>query len=358
MGPTTVTTEGAERGPATPPTGAGDPAVAGSGEPVVVRPDHPLRRWWRSLHDPVGPRRPRSELHRLRLVLTVAAMAALGFVAPGALVFVAILAAIVVIHEGGHFLVARRCGMRPTEFFVGFGPTVIARTSPSGVRWGLKALPLGGYVKLPGMGPSEEVEASDEPYTYRAATRPRRLAVILAGVAANLLLAVALFFAFAMTSPDVDAGVGRSLTGSVSLANEVATGTASGLGRLVTGADDYAGSVVRGEVPDNRMVSAVGGAQITAGLLDQHPSRLLLLAGLFSIAVAVLNLLPLLPLDGGHAALVLAEGAIARVRRRPRYRLDPRTFRPVAVVVLVALLALGASSMYLDVVHPITVTTG
>ena len=59
-------------------------------------------------------------------------------------------------------------------------------------------------------------------------------------------------------------------------------------------------------------------------------------------------------LDGGHAALIVAEGAIARVRRRPRYRLDPNRFRVAAAAVVVVLLALGATSMYIDVLHPLS----
>lgn len=344
------------------PTGEaapGDPVVlcGHPTDPVVLRDDPAPLRWVREMRRPATPR-PRSEFHPARLAVTGAGLVALGFVAPGALVFVGLLAGIVVVHEAGHLVVARRCGMRPTEFFVGFGPTVVARTSGSGLRWGLKALPLGGYVKIPGMGPSEEVEASQERFTYRSASRPRRLAVILAGVAANLVLAVVLFFGFATTNPEVDAGAARSLSGSVELTADVAVDTATGLGRLVTGAGDYASAVAKGEVPEDRMVSAVGGAQITDGLLDDHPSRLLLLAGLFSTAVAVLNLLPLLPLDGGHAALVLAEGAISVARKRPRYRLDPSSFRPVAALVLAGLVALGLSSMYVDLLHPITVATG
>lgn len=346
-------------GPAASVAGVRGPVAApghGTADPVVVQPDAAPVRWWRHLSGTSSPPRP-SEFHPVRLAVVAAALAAAGVLAPGALVFVGILVVIVVVHEAGHLAVARRCGMRPTEFFVGFGPTVAARTT-GGVRWGLKALPLGGYVKIPGMGPGEEVEASLEPFTYRAASRPRRLAVILAGVAANLVLAVTLFTGYALTSPDVDPSVARSVTGSVSLTAEVAVDTVRGLGRLVVGADEYASSVASGEVPRDRMVSAVGGAQLTQGLLDDHPGRLLLLAGLFSTAVAVLNLLPLLPLDGGHAALVVVEGGIARVRRRPRYRLDPNTFRPVAAVVLVALLLLGASSMYVDLLHPLGAVGG
>ena len=310
---------------------------------------------WRRASAPEGRT---AEFHPFRaLALGAVVIAGIRFL-PGAAVFLGMLAVIIVIHESGHYVVARRCGMRPTEFFLGFGPTVWSRSTPSGLRWGIKAVILGGYVKIPGMGPTEEVEASLEPFTYRAASRPRRMAVILAGVTANFVLAVTLFWGYAMWSPALDVSPVRAATGSVSLTQEVAIDSVAALGRLVTGAGGYASSVATGAVPENRMVSAVGGAQLTDGLLDQHPSRLLLLAGLFSTSIAVFNLLPLLPLDGGHAAIIVMEGVWARLRGRPRFRLDPNRFRVVAAVVILALLALGISSMYIDVVHPLSAVTG
>jgi len=322
----------------------------------VIRPDPLPRRLlvgWRR----AGRSEGRShEWHPSRAAAVVAVIATLGWWLPGAVVFLGILILLILVHEVGHLVVARRCGMRPTEYFLGFGPTVWSRTTSGGMRYGIKAVILGGYVKIPGMGPSEEVEASLEPYTYRAATRPRRLAVILAGVAVNIAIGIALFWGYAMWSPEISVGPVRAATGSVSLAWQVSSDTVVSLGDLVTGAVDYGSSVADGEVPEQRMVSAVGGAQLTDGLLEHHPSRLLLLAGLFSISIAVFNLLPLLPLDGGHAAIVVTEGMIARVRRRPRYRLDPNSFRVVAAVVVVALLALGATSMYIDVLHPLSVS--
>ncbi|MEZ5239607.1 MAG: site-2 protease family protein [Microthrixaceae bacterium] len=270
---------------------------------------------------------------------------------PGAVALVAILTALVFVHELGHYVVARRVGMAPTDFFVGFGPTVWARTSRTGLRYGVKLLPAGGFVKIPGMGPREEVEASREPYTYRAASRRRRLAVILAGVVVNFAVAVVLFGGFAMTQ----AGTGplEAVGTGFSQTSQVATGTLEGLGNLVFGADDYARSVASGQVPENRMMSPIGGAQIADGLIEVDPSRLLLLAAIFSASLALLNLLPLLPLDGGHAALVVVEAVIARLSRRPRLRLDPNRFTPVAIAVLVVLLSVSASAMYLDILHPL-----
>ena len=333
---------------------APDGARDGRPDVEVIEPDALPRRlliaWKRAGRSEGRPH----EWHPWRAALLIAVVAALGWRLPGAAVFLGILIVLILVHEVGHLVVARRCGMRPTEYFLGFGPTVWSRTTTGGLRYGVKAVILGGYVKIPGMGPSEEVEASLEPYTYRAATRPRRLAVILAGVAVNFAIGIALFWGYAMWSPEIDVGPVRAATGSASLAWQVTADTVASLGDLVTGAIDYGSSVAQGEVPEQRMVSAVGGAQLTDGLLEPHPSRLLLLAGLFSTSIAVFNLIPLLPLDGGHAAIVVTEGLIARARRRPRYRLDPNSFRIVAAVVVVALLALGATSMYIDVLHPLS----
>jgi regulator of sigma E protease len=60
------------------------------------------------------------------------------------------LAFLVLVHEGGHFVVARWVGMRPRKFYIGFGPPLVKRVR-GGVEYGIAALPLGGYVKIPGM---------------------------------------------------------------------------------------------------------------------------------------------------------------------------------------------------------------
>src|SRR5439155_3653717 len=54
------------------------------------------------------------------------------------------------VHEAGHFVVDRAVGMRPRKFYIGFGPPLV-KTTRNGVEYGIAALPLGGYVKIPGM---------------------------------------------------------------------------------------------------------------------------------------------------------------------------------------------------------------
>jgi regulator of sigma E protease len=60
------------------------------------------------------------------------------------------LAVLILVHEAGHFFVARAVGMTPRKFYIGFGPPLVKRTR-GGVEYGIAALPLGGYVKIPGM---------------------------------------------------------------------------------------------------------------------------------------------------------------------------------------------------------------
>lgn len=61
------------------------------------------------------------------------------------------LAFLILVHEAGHFFAARLVGMRPTRFYVGFPPALVKRTSKQGIEYGIGAIPLGGYVKIPGM---------------------------------------------------------------------------------------------------------------------------------------------------------------------------------------------------------------
>jgi regulator of sigma E protease len=60
------------------------------------------------------------------------------------------LAVLVLIHEAGHFFVARAVGMTPRKFYLGFGPPLVKRVR-NGVEYGIAAFPLGGYVKITGM---------------------------------------------------------------------------------------------------------------------------------------------------------------------------------------------------------------
>ena len=75
----------------------------------------------------------------------------------GALAFVLALLVSVVLHEGGHFATAKLFGMKATQFFVGFGPTIWSKTKGE-TEYGIKAIPAGGFVKIIGMTDLEPLE--------------------------------------------------------------------------------------------------------------------------------------------------------------------------------------------------------
>jgi membrane-associated protease RseP (regulator of RpoE activity) len=105
---------------------------------------------------------------------------------------------IILIHELGHYTVARHYGFKVLEYFVGFGPRLWS-TRRGEIEYGVKALPLGGYVKIAGMNPYEPVAPEDLPRSYGAKPIWQRALVIFAGpgthfIVAALLFACALFF--------------------------------------------------------------------------------------------------------------------------------------------------------------------
>ncbi|HZP73442.1 MAG TPA: M50 family metallopeptidase [Gaiellaceae bacterium] len=341
---------------------------------------------------------------------------------------------LVMIHEAGHFFAARAVGMRPRKFYLGVGPPLV-KTVRGGVEYGIGALPLGGYVKIPGMNrPSpgdltatlspdvreaqraelaqldaaiergddaaalaaldalrpaigdsriaQELEWSLAPDAYWRQATWRRLVAIAAGPAVNLVFAFLLFaslFVVASTqdtnvvasvlkgSPAAHAGIqggdrvisisgsavrpknipdriratqGRPFTLAVDrhgrrvtigplaarmtdgayrigIAIEAKTGpgesvpaaakdslaltwsvtaeTARGLGHLATGRDT------------NQVSSSVGIVRTSEQAWRQSTRDFLFVLGLISLALGLLNLVPVLPLDGGHIVMALAE---------------------------------------------------
>jgi len=114
--------------------------------------------------------------------------------------FLLILTAIVFIHELGHYLVGRWCGVKIDTFSLGFGPELYARVDSLGTRWRVGALPLGGYVKFHGDPNAASVQSGgslspgvDRRLTLAAQPLLNRAAIVIAGPAANFLLALVIF---------------------------------------------------------------------------------------------------------------------------------------------------------------------
>lgn len=132
-------------------------------------------------------------------------------------IVVAILAVslLIVLHEAGHMWVARALGMRVERFSVGFGP-VIWSANLGGVEYAVSLLPLGGYVRITGMSPGDDV-APDDRTAYCNQAAWRRVLVLAAGPGANYLAAVALagflLGTLGLPTPDGSARVGDLVAG-------------------------------------------------------------------------------------------------------------------------------------------------
>jgi regulator of sigma E protease len=389
-------------------------------------------------------------------------------------VFIAILglALLILVHEAGHFFTAIAVGMRPRRFYVGFPPALV-KTRRRGIEYGIGVIPLGGYVKIPGMhrlspadadlyfgrtlqrapeliGPTQRLKralvAEDDegaratlaeletlggdnppegfergvqeildglsPDAYWRQRTWKRVAVILAGPATNLVFAVVLFACLflvgggkATTTVDTvlaghpAAAIGlrpgdRILTinGTVVRAREIAPKISGSHGKPVTvtvqrGRSVVTLSPVRPRITDGAyrlgfilrgeklgvgesfwqsvkltgsvtrligkslvglvhgkgrkdIASPVGIVQGSSDALNQGIQNYLWVLGLISLSLALMNLLPLLPLDGGHIAFSLVEGVRGRAVAREVYE----RVSVVGIVLVVLLFFIGISN--------------
>src|SRR6185503_13784045 len=136
-----------------------------------------------------------------------------------AMAFLLVLTPVVVIHELGHFLVARWCGVRVRDFSIGFGREIFGFTDRHGTRWRFAWIPLGGYVKfldddnsasVPSKAALENMTPDERAGAFQTQSLAGRSAIVAAGPVANFLLAILIFaltFTFVgvqVTAPRVD----------------------------------------------------------------------------------------------------------------------------------------------------------
>lgn len=122
--------------------------------------------------------------------------------------FALIISIIVFVHEYGHFLVARLCGVKIETFSIGFGREIIGRTDRHGTRWKIALFPLGGYVKMygdasaastPDMEKLNAMDDTERKQSLHHKPLPAKAAIVAAGPIANFLLTIAVFTYFIYT---------------------------------------------------------------------------------------------------------------------------------------------------------------
>lgn len=380
------------------------------------------------------------------VVVVVGLLAWLGVKNPWSLLFVVGLIVSVFFHELGHFVSARRSGMKVTQFYMGFGPRVWS-TKRGEVEFGVRALPIGAFVRIVGMNNLDECDPADEPRAYRQQSFPKRIFVITAGSVMHMIIAAILFIgvyatagrfgntkellvfsapasgspaeeiglqdgdqilaineteitsrselieaivsykpgdvvdvkiqrdglvfsrqaklisnpanpqiAFLGVSTDSYKYVRQNIFSAVGygLADVVTTARASVTGVFVVINPANIVSNVVADRPDplTRPTTVVGASQVGGeiGRSEGLKGILILLASV-NVFVGVFNMLPLLPFDGGHAAIAIYERFRSRGDRV--YRADVGKMVPVATTVVALLVMLLFAGLYLDVTSPL-----
>jgi regulator of sigma E protease len=124
-----------------------------------------------------------------------------------ALPFLFLLCVVVFIHELGHFLAGRMCGVKVKSFSVGFGPEILGFTDKYGTRWKFSAIPLGGYVKfhgdlnaasVPDNGAAQAMSDEEKKYSFPHKSVGQRAFIVAAGPLANFILSIAIFATIAL----------------------------------------------------------------------------------------------------------------------------------------------------------------
>jgi membrane-associated protease RseP (regulator of RpoE activity) len=409
---------------------------------------------------------PESNLARVGQLLVALVLITAVFVALGwgyLLLFIAILVAIVMLHEFGHFITAKRAGMKVTEYFVGFGPRLWSFRRGE-TEYGVKAIPAGGYVRITGFTAMEDVPEEDEARAYRQQPFHQRILVASAGSIMHLLiafvLALVVVFSYGQltnnykvaslehwsgrATPAALAGLkagdtivsinGKDFANSSSMTDvikrsvgtplnlgverdgklihltatpengkgitvdgqklddrgylgvEISTATASvgplqapgaalstmwsvttaeasGIGTLFSPSgfasiwhqltnSKYAASVAANPGSAPRATSIVGIANLGAQAEQNSLYSLLMLLIAINIVFGLLNMLPMIPLDGGHVAIAGYEWLRTK-KGQPYYRADITKLFPVAAVFIALLAFVSLSAVYLDITHPL-----
>ena len=386
--------------------------------------------------------------------------------AVGIVVFILVITFSIALHELGHLATAKYFGMKATRYFIGFGPTLWS-THRGETEYGVKAFPIGGFVKIVGMTPMEDIEPGDEDRAFYKQPAAQRAVVLAAGSTMHFILAfILLFIALAAVgfdsttttvktvspclsaeeckpgdpiSPALAAGIepgdkivefegkavsdwsedlssrvqahgpgpaelgierdGERLTLQVdvgAITREV-DGTSKEIGYIglvpdravdrlgpveavkksVTGYADIVRQTgeaivaLPGQIPelvrqsigkeerDGDGAASLIGAGRVAGQASKSDNlaALVALMAAINIFIGIFNLLPLLPLDGGHLAVLWFEefrATIARWRHRPNPgRVDLAKLMPLTYVFLFLLISLQLLVLYADIANPI-----
>ena len=204
-----------------------------------------------------------------------------------ALKIVILLGFLVLIHEGGHFFVAKLFKIKVNEFAIGFGPTIFTKEKGE-TKYALRLIPLGGFVSMEG-----EEERSEKEGSFSMASIPKRIAIVAAGGLVNIIFGVLLYY----------------IISSIAF-NSIYLGLID-TKDFIFSIFDSIRLLFTGNITMDQMTGIVGISDIvvnTNGIMNY-----LYIMALISASLGITNLLPFPPLDGGKIVIYLIEA----IRRKP-----------------------------------------
>ncbi len=266
-----------------------------------------------------------------------------------------VLTIVVVLHEMAHYLTARAFKIRVTDFFAGFGPVVISKTI-NGIRYGIRAIPAGGFVKIVGMTKKEDIGGVPEEETYRSAKAYKRFIIVAAGPVMNIFLgALCMLIAVSLIAPSNVSNYKKFTTDSkytLTMTKDITVGLAKVPESMARVSKNVVTNSTDKIKQEDRGVSVVGMVQLTENVKKQHNNSLYFLyLGIFNIFIGVFNLLPIVPLDGGHILTIIFR-KIAERFKKAEFLLNENAVNAVANIFVGVLISYSVILMFLDIVKP------
>lgn len=216
-----------------------------------------------------------------------------------ALKIIFLLGFLILIHELGHFLVAKWCKVTVHEFAIGFGKKIFQKEYKN-TRYVLRLIPLGGFVSMEG-----EEENSENEGSFSKVSILKRMSIVVAGAAVNIIFGLLVyfviisFFGISFSDPNADTFLNRMLYGG-----------AATLGFAKEAFGSFIGIFMHGLSTD-QMMGPVGISNViiqNVGIIQY-----VYILAVISISLGITNLLPIPGLDGGKIIVLLIEA----IRRKP-----------------------------------------
>lgn len=224
---------------------------------------------------------------------------------------------LILIHEGGHFLIAKICKVRVNQFAIGFGPAIWSYQGKE-TKYAIRLIPLGGFVSMEG-----EEEASEKEGAFNKASIIKRIAIVAAGAIVNIIFGLILYFGLITT---IYNNIPIAFTETLLFAKELLEGV-----KLIF-TENVGINDLSGPVGISNLISKTSGIK-----------EYLYMISMISVSLGITNLLPIPALDGGKIILLIIEA----IRKK---KLKQETEIKIQLLGFSLLIALSIFVTYNDII--------